>query len=194
MSLELIKSSARIFGGSAVAGMGFSLGRDIYRGATKKDTKNAILGFIIIALAVLGTYTGGVWLARNYQTLSGSIFKRIGSLFILAPSFAFLLFVGAVFTGMSASTPQDRQTLSGMEDHPELLSLRSHNDPLISTTSVQDTEVTVPEVRLRWDAQVPSMDMKETNGGDGWVVGTQVAPQVWEFSLSNFYSMTLDFT
>lgn len=181
MSLELIKSSARLFGGSAVAGMGFSFGRDIYRGATKNNKKNAILVFILIALAVFGTYTSGVWIGRNYQTLWGSIFKRIGSLFILAPSFAFLLFLGVFFTGASDSTTQDiEQATTSVSDYPELIRLES-------------AEAIVSEVKLRWNDGTPSIELSRANGLEGWVCGTQIAPEVWEFAQNKFYSLTLDF-
>ena len=87
MTSNLIKASARIFGGSAVAGMGFSLGRDIYKKVKKPGTKNTIIALIVLAAAVIGTYTGGVWLARNYETIWGSVFKRVGGVIILVPSF-----------------------------------------------------------------------------------------------------------
>ena len=190
MSLELIKSSARLFGGSAVAGMGFSFGRDIYRGATKKDTKNAILGFLLIALAVIGTYTGGVWLARNYQTIWGSIFKRIGSLFILAPSFAFLLFLGVMFTGVSSNSKQKERDSSGTSKHFSIDPNTSNHPTVIR---LQSTDASISEINLRWNNTIPSMNMTEVNGGEGWVEGTKVNDSIWEFTQNKFYSLKLDF-
>lgn len=111
MASNLLKSSARILGGSAIAGIGFSFGRDVYRNAKKPDTKNAIIAALIFVGAILGAYIGGVWLARNYQTIWGSTFKRIAGVIILVPSFAILLIVGSWFTGApSASVESDVET------------------------------------------------------------------------------------
>lgn len=46
MVLKLIKSSDRILGGSAIAGIGLSFGRDVYRKAKKPGA--AIIGIIIL--------------------------------------------------------------------------------------------------------------------------------------------------
>ena len=106
MASNLLKSSARILGGSAIAGIGFSFGRDVYRNAKKPDTKTAIIAALIFVGAILGAYIGGVWLARNYQSIWGSIFKRIAGIIILIPSFVILFFVGSCFTGASSSSQE----------------------------------------------------------------------------------------
>lgn len=210
MTSTLIKSSARIFGGSAVAGMGFAFGRDIYRGATKKDTKNAIIGLILIALAVVGAYTGGVWIARNYPTLWGSIFKRIGALFILAPSFAVLLFIGMIiasgFAGNSTpSAPDDVPTslarAKGESERP-LVSSGSitrlpESDSYIferpSKVKLQYEDVANPEVRLRWEGDNPFMELNVTNDESVWLRGRRIGLKIWEFSQDKFHTLTLDF-
>lgn len=89
MPSQLIKSSAKILGGSAIAGFGLSFGRDVYK-TSKKNLKK--FGWLLLVAVILGgTYTGGVWLARNYETIWGSIFKRIGALLFLIPCFLVLM-------------------------------------------------------------------------------------------------------
>ena len=89
MPSQLIKSSAKILGGSAIAGFGLSFGRDVYK-TSKKNLKK--IGWLLLLAVILGgTYTGGVWLARNYETIWGSIFKRIGALLFLIPCFLVLM-------------------------------------------------------------------------------------------------------
>jgi hypothetical protein len=110
MPSQLIKTSAKILGGSAIAGFGLSFGRDVYK-TSKKNLKK--IGFILLLAGLLiGTYTGGVWLARNYETIWGSIFKRIGALILLVPCFLVLMGIsGFAFILVSetgkGSTPQE---------------------------------------------------------------------------------------
>jgi hypothetical protein len=81
---KLIKKSSKIIGGTALAGFGFSFGRNIYRAGKKNIGKIAI--FLTALFAILGVYTGGLYLARNYRTLLGSIGMRIAGVIILLPS------------------------------------------------------------------------------------------------------------
>lgn len=83
---SLIKQTTKLIGGSAVAGFGFSFGRDLYRGA--KKNKQSIIILLVAVASIAGTYASGLWLARNYRTVAESIFKRIGALAICIPSFA----------------------------------------------------------------------------------------------------------
>lgn len=48
-------------------------------------------------------------------------------------------------------------------------------------------------VTLRWAGATPSMDMSDTNSGDGWAEGHEESPGVYRFSQMKFYSLTLDF-
>lgn len=48
-------------------------------------------------------------------------------------------------------------------------------------------------VTLRWEGDTPSMDMKDTNSGEGWAAGNKKSPGVYSFSQSRFYYLTLDF-
>lgn len=110
MPSQLIKSSAKILGGSAIAGFGLSFGRDVYK-TTKNNLKK--IGFLLLIVGVLiGPYIGGVWLSRNYETIWGSIFKRIGALIFLVPCFLVLMVIsGFTFILVSeegnGSTPQE---------------------------------------------------------------------------------------
>ena len=81
---KLITGSLKIFGGSAVAGMGFAFGRDIY----KQLKKWYIL--LVILVAIFSLYTTGIWIARNYNHILKSIFVRIGALIVGIPSSAIL--------------------------------------------------------------------------------------------------------
>jgi len=49
-------------------------------------------------------------------------------------------------------------------------------------------------VTLRWNGNTPSMDMNNTNSGEGWAEGHEESPGVYSFFQSKFYSLTLDFT
>ena len=84
MSKSLLQKSTSIFGGSAVAGMGFAFGRDVYKDV-KKDLLTYIL-FLVIFLSFVGTYMGGIWMARNYKSIWGSIFARIGAIIVIIPT------------------------------------------------------------------------------------------------------------
>jgi hypothetical protein len=122
MASELIKSSAKILGGSAIAGIGFSFGRDIYKKAKNPDLRVPIIITIILLSSVVGTYSGGVWLARNYPSAWGSIFKRIGAALVIIPSFMLLLFIGSLFTN-TTSTAQSTDTQTPHESSdPRILS------------------------------------------------------------------------
>jgi hypothetical protein len=48
-------------------------------------------------------------------------------------------------------------------------------------------------VTLRWKGDTPSMDMNNTNSGEGWAEGHKESPGVYSFFQSKFYSLTLDF-
>jgi hypothetical protein len=48
-------------------------------------------------------------------------------------------------------------------------------------------------VTLRWVGDKPSMDMSNTNSGEGWEEGYKESPGVYIFSQIKFYGLTLDF-
>jgi len=143
MASSLIKSSARILGGSAIAGIGFSFGRDLYRNAKKPDTRNMIIAGLLLLGSIIGAYVGGVWLARNYQSIWGSIFKRIGSVLVLMPSFAILLFVGSWVIGQTSSN-QDSDAV-GLEESTKVekpTEIETQNPP--ATGDEQSSGFSVP--------------------------------------------------
>lgn len=90
MKNKLVSGSLKIFGGSAVAGMGFAFGRDIY-----KNLKKWFLILVILA-AFFSLYTTGVWIARNYNHILKSIFVRLGALIVGIPSSVVLYFCGTL--------------------------------------------------------------------------------------------------
>ena len=95
---KLTSTTLKIFGGSAIAGMGFALGRDVY----KKLKKWYIL--LIILVAIFSLYTTGIWLARNYNHLLKSIFVRLGAFIFGIPSFVILFFCSFVLFANSDQT------------------------------------------------------------------------------------------
>jgi hypothetical protein len=107
---SLVENTTKLVGGAAVAGFGFSMGRDGYR-HVKKDPGSAlgvVLFFSVIVLAVTGLYNAGLWLSRNYRTLFRSIISRIWAVMFLVPSFYISSFVfkypAAMIFGFSGVT------------------------------------------------------------------------------------------
>jgi hypothetical protein len=102
---ELTKTVGKIFGGSAVAAMGFALGRDIYSN-TKNDKKfrGKILAFVILGISIFGVYSSGVLIARNYKDFWNGFFHRLLGVVILVPSFGILCLISViVFESLSHS-------------------------------------------------------------------------------------------
>jgi len=94
---ELTKTVGKIFGGSAVAGMGLALGRDIYSN-TKNDKKfrGKILAFVILGISIFGVYSSGVLIARNYKDFWNGFFHRLLGVVILVPSFGILCLISVI--------------------------------------------------------------------------------------------------
>lgn len=94
---ELTKTVGKIFGGSAIAGIGFALGRDIYSN-TKNDKKfrGKVLAIIILGISIAGVYSSGVLIARNYKGFWSGFFHRLLALVILVPSFGILCLISAI--------------------------------------------------------------------------------------------------
>lgn len=88
---KLISGSLKIFGGSAVAGIGFAFGRDIYKKLKKW------YALLIILVAIFSLYTTGIWIARNYNHIWKSILIRLGALIVGIPSSVVLYFCSMIF-------------------------------------------------------------------------------------------------
>lgn len=88
----MIASAARyapaIVAGSALAGFGLSLGRDVYKKAKR------YWPILLILICLAGVYFAGLWLFNNYRTPAGSILKKIGALITLSLS-CFGVYTGA---------------------------------------------------------------------------------------------------
>lgn len=87
MTRDLVNKSAKIFGGSAIASLGFSFGRDIYAKGKKNDTMYLIILIVLIGAVAVGNYSGGLWLTRNYRSIWKSIFVRVGAVLVIIPCF-----------------------------------------------------------------------------------------------------------
>lgn len=90
MIASVARYAPSIVAGSALAGFGLSLGRDVYK-QTKKNWP-----IVVILVCFVGVYFSGMWLFRNYRTFAGSVFKRIGALIMLAAS-CIGVYIGAGF-------------------------------------------------------------------------------------------------
>ena len=104
MIVSVARYAPAIIGGSALAGFGLSLGRDIY----KKAKRHWPLLLILVCLA--GVYFAGLWLFRNYRTLAGSILKKAGALVVLVLSCTGIYTGAAIAVGVfapSVPAPQD---------------------------------------------------------------------------------------
>ena len=86
----LVKSISSTVFGSAVAGFGFSLGKDLYKsGKGKDDTRPFIIVFVLAVLALYLTYMSGLWFSRNYRSIFKSIVVKAIALSIAAAIFVF---------------------------------------------------------------------------------------------------------
>ena len=92
MANNLVKTTAKIFGGAAVAAMGFAFGRSLYKNATSKGGRDmigqAVAMIVICTVVILGPFMSGLWFARNYQTKFKGFIARAGAVMLMA----FLLF------------------------------------------------------------------------------------------------------
>lgn len=84
----------RILSGGVVAGFGLSAGRDLYREAKKN------LLYALIALCLIGIFFSGIWLARQYETIPGAVFARLGALIVLIGSFSVVQISLVVLLGL----------------------------------------------------------------------------------------------
>jgi hypothetical protein len=110
---ELSKTVAKIFGGSTVAGMGFSLGRDVYSNTKRnREFRGKILAIAILGFAIAGAYYGGVLIARNYKDFWSGFLNRLLGVVTLVPSFVILSLISAfvfeIFAHEKHSTPSSK--------------------------------------------------------------------------------------
>lgn len=83
--MSLVKSVSKGVFGSAVAGFGLSLGRDLYKGGKKSnDSTPIILVIIVILIGIYISFVSGLWLGRNYKNIIFSIFMKLLSLVMIA--------------------------------------------------------------------------------------------------------------
>lgn len=119
---KIVKDSCKLFGGSAVAGMGFSFGRDVY----KKIKKNFYFWAFLI-ISIFGIYTAGVWISRNYKSIWGSIGYRILALGIGVPSFAILSGISLVFLMVLIAPESSGNTSESTTDTEQEVALVTPN-------------------------------------------------------------------
>ena len=90
MSDKLVRQTAKLLGASAVAGFGFTFGRELY----KKAKGSAVLLFVLFVLS-FGVYNSGLMIARNYPSRWEAAIKRILGFSIGIPSAAIIWFMTA---------------------------------------------------------------------------------------------------
>ena len=96
----LVKAISSTVFGSAVAGFGFSLGKDVYKSAKGKNGGGAIIAILAI-LSILGSYCGGLFVSRNYKSIFISLLMTILGLIFTVISGGFL----AIVLGSSLALP-----------------------------------------------------------------------------------------
>lgn len=94
---SIARHSPAIVAGSALTGFGLAFGRDAYRKA-----KDKWLWLIILLLFLIGVFFAGIWLFRNYRTVWGTLFKKLGALIVLAASCAGVNLTAAITIGLVA--------------------------------------------------------------------------------------------
>ena len=82
-----------IIAGSALSGFGLSFGRDVYR----KTKENWPL--LVLLVTFVGVFFSGLWLFRNYRTVTGTIFKKFSALIL------FVVSVVGLYLLMMAAAP-----------------------------------------------------------------------------------------
>ena len=105
---SLIRLAPQLLAGSAVAGVGFAFGRDIYR-ATKKHW---VLVLLLVALTscLYGLFVSSVWMARNYRTRLGSIGKRLAAFSLFVVCYFVLLYVSVFLIEIASGTTETAGT------------------------------------------------------------------------------------
>ena len=117
----------RILTGSVVAGFGLSAGRDLYREAKK----NFFLA--LIAICLIGIFFSGIWLARQYETIPGAVFARLGALIVLIGSFCVVqlsLVVLLGLFGMSGGSFVEVSSIDTWQDIVAILATYSMMTPI----------------------------------------------------------------
>ena len=93
---SIARHAPSIVAGSALAGFGLAFGRDAYRKAKRYWL---LLAFL---LCLAGVFFAALWLFRNYRSVTGAIFKRLGALVVLAACTSIIYTVQAT---LSADVP-----------------------------------------------------------------------------------------
>ncbi|TRW49998.1 hypothetical protein FM042_03870 [Aliidiomarina halalkaliphila] len=98
--MSIARTVPKVIGGSALAGIGLSLGRDIYK-SSKKSSGYILL--IAIFIAAMWLYVQSwTWIFRNYRSVLGQIFARVFSVFTLIIGLA-LTSVAVLFLAIGIS-------------------------------------------------------------------------------------------
>ena len=99
---SLTRLAPQLLAGSAVAGVGFAFGRDIYR-ATKKHW---VLVLLLVALTscLYGLFVSSVWMARNYRTRLGFIGKRLAAFSLFVVCYSVLFYVSVFLVEIAFGT------------------------------------------------------------------------------------------
>ena len=105
---SLTKLAPQLLAGSAVAGVGFAFGHDIYR-ATKKHWVPVLI-LVALTSCLYGLFVSSVWMARNYRTRLGSIGKRLAAFSLFVVCYFVLLYVSVFLIEIASGTTETAGT------------------------------------------------------------------------------------
>ena len=185
---ELSKTSAHIFGVSAIAGMGFSLGRDVYSNTKRnKEFRGKILAIAILGFAIAGAYFGGVLIARNYKDFWSGFLNRLLGVVTLVPSFVVLSLISAfvfeIFAHEKNSTPPSKLQTTYSEQGIEVRRAIAVSSTF-PANPVQDTDSGIDVRRAMPVSSIP-VDRISKNTSKGYNVKS-ISPHPRGVSLSLF--------
>ena len=155
---SLIRLAPQLLAGSAVAGVGFAFGRDIYR-ATKKHWVPVLI-LVALTSCLYGLFVSSVWMAHNYRTRLGSTGKRLAAFLLFVVCYFALLYVNVFLIEIASGTTETvGTTIVLWETHAGSL---TDGSPLSIGFSVQNAVAVVGFIlgviqrrrrRLLWQAE-----------------------------------------
>ena len=82
MSYDLVKKSAGLMGGAALAGLGFSFGKDMYNKKKGSEVVGEVLFYLMLFAFLSYPYLSGLWSVRACKTGVRTVFVRFWGWFM----------------------------------------------------------------------------------------------------------------
>ena len=166
--MRIAQLAPTVLFGSALSALGFSLGKDIYKGG--KNSAGGLIGILIVLLLAAGIYYGGVIFSRNYKSTIGELTGKVsGALLVVVASF----FVFHISRGIGLDDTQSLLTIAAilvlglvngfLQRGPRLLAWEAefHNDEFLSRAGlIQIDDENLPDAlgnRFRLDEVAAGM-------------------------------------